>query len=80
LANQKYGFALQTTVNGNKKVASVRWNTQQQALNTFLVPELPYGTHKIKWIVEDGCGNEQSANTPSWSKIAKNPRWFVSTA
>jgi hypothetical protein len=23
-----------------------------------VVPELPYGTHKIKWIVEDGCGNE----------------------
>jgi len=56
-SNQKYGFALQTTVVGNKKTAAVRWNTLQ-AQNTFVIPELPYGTHKIKWIVEDGCGNE----------------------
>jgi len=56
-SNQKYGFALQTTVVGNKKTAAVRWNTLQSP-NTFVIPELPYGTHKIKWIVEDGCGNE----------------------
>jgi len=72
LANQKYGFALQTTVNGNKKVASVRWNTQQQ-LNTFLVPELPYGTHKIKWLVEDGCGNEQFCEYTFVVKDCKKP-------
>ncbi|MBP6827728.1 MAG: T9SS type A sorting domain-containing protein, partial [Saprospiraceae bacterium] len=23
-----------------------------------IVPQLPYGTHKIKWTVTDGCGNE----------------------
>jgi hypothetical protein len=56
-SNQKYGFALQTTKSGNKVTAAVRWNTQQSP-NTFVVPELPYGTHKIKWVVEDGCGNE----------------------
>jgi len=55
--NQKYGFALQTTVAGNKKSAAVRWNTAQSPTN-YVIPELPYGTHKIKWIVEDGCGNE----------------------
>ena len=26
--------------------------------NTFVLPKLPHGKHKIKWIVEDGCGNE----------------------
>ncbi len=57
LPNQKYGFALQTTVSGVKKTGSVRWNTLQQPGN-YAIPELPYGTHKIKWIVEDGCGNE----------------------
>ncbi|MEI6411629.1 MAG: HYR domain-containing protein, partial [Bacteroidota bacterium] len=55
--NQKYGFAIQNTVAGTKKTASVRWNTQQSQTN-FTIPELPYGTHKIKWFVEDGCGNE----------------------
>ncbi|MBK9335773.1 MAG: hypothetical protein IPM98_03960 [Lewinellaceae bacterium] len=56
--DEKYGFALQTTVSGNNQTAAVRWNTQQ-APNTYTVPELPYGTHKIKWFVEDNCGNEK---------------------
>ena len=55
-ANQKYGFAIQETVVGNNKTACVRWNTQQQQ-NNFVVPELPHGTHKIKWFITDGCGN-----------------------
>jgi len=58
-ANQKYKFALQTTVNGTSLTAAVRWNTPT-AQNTFTLPELPYGTHKIKWIIGDGCGNESS--------------------
>lgn len=55
--NLKYRFALQTNVNGTSLGASVRWNTPASAA-TYAVPELPYGTHKIKWIVSDGCGNE----------------------
>jgi len=57
LPNQKYLFTIQTATSGNNVTASVRWNTQQQPGN-YVVPELPYGTHKIKWIVSDGCGNE----------------------
>jgi len=56
--NQKYQFAIQTSVSGNDKIACLRWNTQLQP-NDYVIPELPYGTHKIKWIVEDGCGNEK---------------------
>ena len=56
-ANLKYRFALQTTVNGTSLSAAVRWNTQDGPTN-YVVPELPYGTHKIKWIASDGCGNE----------------------
>jgi hypothetical protein len=55
--NQKWGFAIQETVTGNKKTSCVKFNTFQ-AQNTFVTPQLPYGTHKIKWIVSDGCGNE----------------------
>ncbi len=54
--NQKWGFSIQETVVGNNKTACVRWNTQQ-AQNTHVVPELPHGTHKIKWFITDGCGN-----------------------
>jgi hypothetical protein len=56
-ANQKYRFSLQTTTSGSSMTAVVRWNTSAAPAN-YLLPELPVGTHKIKWIVEDGCGNE----------------------
>ena len=56
-SNQKWGFALQETVTGNSKTACVKFNTFQ-AQNTFVTPQLPHGTHKIKWFVTDGCGNE----------------------
>jgi hypothetical protein len=55
--NQKWGFAIQETVTGNNKTACVKFNTFQ-AQNSFVTPQLPYGTHKIKWFVSDGCGNE----------------------
>jgi hypothetical protein len=55
--NQKWGFAIQEVVNGNTKTASVKFNTQQ-AQNTYVTPQLSYGTHKIKWFITDGCGNE----------------------
>ena len=58
-ANQKYAFALETVTNGANVTGRVRWTTAQSP-NNFVVPELPYGTHKIKWIAEDGCGNEKS--------------------
>lgn len=57
-ANQKYRFALQSVANGATRTASLRWNTNASP-NSYVVPELPYGTHKIKWIVADGCGNEK---------------------
>ncbi|MBK7939742.1 MAG: HYR domain-containing protein [Lewinellaceae bacterium] len=55
--NQKYRFALETSVSGTNLTAFVRWNTIQSP-TTFVKPELPYGTHKVKWIISDGCGNE----------------------
>ncbi|MBK9335875.1 MAG: hypothetical protein IPM98_04565 [Lewinellaceae bacterium] len=71
-ANQKWGFALQTTTSGVNKTGSVRWNTQQ-AQGTYVVPELPYGVHKIKWFVEDGCGNEQTCEYIFEVKDCKKP-------
>lgn len=60
-ANQKYQFAVTETITGNKKTASVRWKTATELVNLNspgILPELPYGRHKIKWLVEDGCTNE----------------------
>ncbi|MDO8366372.1 MAG: T9SS type A sorting domain-containing protein, partial [Saprospiraceae bacterium] len=57
--NQNYQFSLlqQSSANGTKRTFSVRWNTLQLP-NTYTIPEFPHGTHKIKWILRDGCGNE----------------------
>jgi len=70
--NQKYQFALQTTTVGKKVTAALRWNTLL-APNNYIVPELPYGTHKIKWIVEDGCGNERVCEYNFTVKDCKAP-------
>ncbi|MBK8192331.1 MAG: hypothetical protein IPK76_03750 [Lewinellaceae bacterium] len=70
--NQKYRFAIQTTVNGKFKTACLRWNTQAQP-DTYTIPELPYGTHKIKWIVEDGCGNQEICEYTFVVKDCKAP-------
>jgi len=72
---QKYKFTLQTTSSGTNMTAAVRWNTQT-AQNTFSMPELPYGTHKIKWIVGDGCGNEAVCEYNFVVKDCKAPTVF----
>ncbi|MBL7807082.1 MAG: T9SS type A sorting domain-containing protein, partial [Saprospiraceae bacterium] len=57
--NQNYQFSILNRFNttGTKKMFSVRWNTQQFP-NVYTPAEFPYGTHKIKWFISDGCGNE----------------------
>ena len=49
-ANQRYRFDIEQTADG----ARIIW---RNASGTKL-PELAHGRHKIKWIAEDGCGNE----------------------
>ncbi|MBK8922821.1 MAG: hypothetical protein IPM81_15150 [Saprospirales bacterium] len=69
---KKYRFALQTTVDGDTKIACVRWNTQEHP-DDYTIPELPYGTHKIKWIAQDGCGNERVCEYTFVVKDCKAP-------
>ena len=49
--NQTYRFDIEQTANG----ARVIW---RNAAGSVIDPELAHGRHKIKWIAEDGCGNE----------------------
>ncbi|MEI6411507.1 MAG: HYR domain-containing protein, partial [Bacteroidota bacterium] len=55
--DNKYQFDMQVSKNGTQIKATVKWNTQTNP-DEFFPPQLPLGTHKIKWIVSDGCGNE----------------------
>jgi hypothetical protein len=65
--NQKWGFALEEKVDAaaKTKTACVKFNTfatqeipNQVNAPVYVTPQLPHGTHKIKWFVTDGCGNE----------------------
>lgn len=71
-ANEKYRFAIETSTSGVMKTARVRWNTDKTPSN-FVNPELPHGTHKIKWIISDGCGNEQVCEYTFVVKDCKPP-------
>jgi len=67
-----YRFALQSTTSGANKTFCMRWNTLNSP-SSYTVPQLPYGTHKIKWFVEDGCGNESTCEYTFVVKDCKKP-------
>lgn len=56
-AADKWGFAIEQTKNGSLTTARLRFNTAN-APATYVNPQLPHGTHKIKWFVGDQCGNQ----------------------
>jgi hypothetical protein len=69
--NQKWGWGIQQdAASGNNRSARVRWFNQ---LGQHAVPQLPYGKHKIKWFITDGCGNETISEAPFEVKDCKKP-------
>ncbi|GAB4498400.1 MAG: hypothetical protein OHK0019_33660 [Saprospiraceae bacterium] len=53
----KYRFALQTLATGDTSSFRVVWNSDSLP-GVFTTPQLPPGTHKIRWIAQDSCDNE----------------------
>lgn len=70
--NEKYGFAVQESVLGDNKIVCARFNTRKQPGN-FLPLQLPHGSHKIKWFIADGCGNDKVYEYPVEVKDCKVP-------
>ncbi|HRI59103.1 MAG TPA: T9SS type A sorting domain-containing protein, partial [Saprospiraceae bacterium] len=80
MPNEVYRWAIHQSVNGNQITASVQWKTFAQmptANNPFglpgIAPQLPHGTHKIRWTVTDGCGNDTTCEYSFTVKDAKPP-------
>ncbi len=71
-ADQKYRFAIETRASGDERTAFLRWSTAAQP-NAFVEPQLPHGTHKIKWFISDGCSNEQVCEYMFTIKDCKAP-------
>jgi hypothetical protein len=59
IRNFRYKFDVATTVAGGKRTARVVMNTIANSA-PVIAPQLPYGRHKIKWLVADNCGNEET--------------------
>jgi hypothetical protein len=78
--NQIYRWALHQTVSGSTRTGYVQWKTLAQMPSPTnpnglagIPPQLPYGTHKIKWTVTDGCGNEATCEYEFEVKDCKAP-------
>jgi hypothetical protein len=71
-ANQVWRFGMQEVVANGKRTSRVGFNTLA-APNTYVLPQLPHGRHKIKWFVTDGCGNETSCEYIFEIKDGKAP-------
>ncbi|MCW5921711.1 MAG: hypothetical protein KIS77_05160 [Saprospiraceae bacterium] len=79
-AAQVYRWAVHYTTSGTSRTAAVQWKTQAQLPTpanpngtSGVVPQLPYGTHKIKWTISDGCGNEETCEYHFVVKDCKAP-------
>lgn len=55
-ALDRYRFALQVVRSGSQVTAALRFNTLRQP-NNYVLPQLPHGKHKIRWVV-NVCGKE----------------------
>ncbi len=68
---EKYRFGIQTGGFVNK-TAWVRWVSEKNPTQ-YVIPQLPHGRHYIRWIIEDGCGNETFCEDPIWVRDCRNP-------
>lgn len=53
----KYVFDFEKVIAGDHAVFHLRWRTGAYPY-TYVTPQLPPGTHRIRWSVSDGCGQE----------------------
>jgi hypothetical protein len=60
-ASQKFKFTLQFASNGDTVQAFLRFNTLADT-GTYLLPQLPPGTHKVLWSVKDTCGHTDTCS------------------
>ncbi len=71
-AKDRYRFAIQRVATGRNMTAAIKWNTVA-APNVWVDPQLPYGTHRVRWVVRNGCGNESTCEYPVVVKDCAKP-------
>lgn len=68
----KYRFALQQIAAGDTITGRVVWNTDSLPASAE-TPQLPHGTHKIRWMARDSCDNESICEYGFTVKDSKAP-------
>ncbi len=69
----KYGFGLNVdSIAPFSKSTAVRWKNGAATANN-VVPQLPYGTHKIKWILSNACNSTKSCTYDFTVRDTKKP-------
>lgn len=71
-ADQKWKFGLQANVFGDTTVFSLQW-INPTIPGLFELPELPYGNHKVRWIVTSNTGVEKVCEKTFQVKDCKAP-------
>ncbi len=70
-ANAKYRFAVQTqTLSDSTFSARMVWVTETGTVQNV---QLPYGKHRLEWLVNDGCGNATTCQYNLTVKDFKKP-------
>ena len=68
-ANEKFVFDEEHAILSDKVVFTMRWRKSSWPY-TYSTPQLPPGTHKIRWTVSDGCGQ---ASTCEYAFVIAGP-------
>lgn len=71
-ANQKWRFAVKTTVTGNVYNYSLQW-VNDSVPNVFVQPELAYNFHKVRWVLTTNQGVEKVCEKSFLVKDCKAP-------
>lgn len=70
-ANQYYGFGLEETLVGDTLTARLRWQSAQSPA-AYFDAKLPYGTHRIQWVITQGTESD-TCNISFTIKDCKKP-------
>lgn len=71
-ALDRYRFALQLANDGVRQSAALRFVAARRP-DQYQLPVLPHGTHKIRWIATDSCGNQNSCEQTFTIKDCRAP-------
>ncbi|MEQ1745402.1 MAG: hypothetical protein ABMA02_08255 [Saprospiraceae bacterium] len=68
---EKYRFTI--LVGGFSNITGfVRWVAESNP-GQYIVPVLPHGDHRIRWIADDGCGNKAECEYPIRVRDCRSP-------